>query len=176
MMSFDASLDFDSIDFPPAPSCTASAGASRACSRSGRTRARSCPTGGSTRAELAHVVGGGDLRDVPAVLGRGRLRRHRHGPQVPPDGLDPRPPLRQPPGRRKYAPDGRTVLPPEPDPAKAEAAAIFREAWLRAKADPEYGRLMRRHRALYETPTGPHPSGRRGRTWTRRADPPTTES
>lgn len=59
-------------------------------------------------------------------------------------------------GGRKYAADGRTALPDDPDPVKAEAAAIFREAWRRARADPEYRRLMRRHRALREGAAG-HP-------------------
>jgi hypothetical protein len=52
---------------------------------------------------------------------------------------------------RKYAREGGRVLPPDPDPVKAEAAEVFREAWQRAKADPEYQQLMRRHRERYES-------------------------
>jgi hypothetical protein len=52
---------------------------------------------------------------------------------------------------RKYAEDGATILPPQPDPVKAESAEIFRGAWERAKADPEYRRLMERHRERHET-------------------------
>lgn len=63
---------------------------------------------------------------------------------------------------RKYAADGRTILPVEPDPVKEEVAAIFREAWQRARADPEYRRLMERHRSLHEG------------AWPRPGDLPTT--
>lgn len=53
---------------------------------------------------------------------------------------------------RKYAPVGRTVLPPDPDPMKVEAGRIVREAWRQASADPEYRRLRERHRELHERP------------------------
>lgn len=46
---------------------------------------------------------------------------------------------------------GRDVLPCEPDPVKAESAAIFREKWQEAKEDPEYLRLMKLHRDQHET-------------------------
>jgi hypothetical protein len=62
---------------------------------------------------------------------------------------------------RKYAGDGETVLPPSPDPLKAEAAEVFREAWLRAKADPEYQRLMMRHQDRHETAAAKPPASRR---------------
>ena len=44
---------------------------------------------------------------------------------------------------------GRAMLPFQPDPVKAEAAAIFRAQWLEARADPVYQRLKARHTALY---------------------------
>jgi hypothetical protein len=47
---------------------------------------------------------------------------------------------------RKYAEDGKTVLPREEDPVKAECARIFYEKWQLAKHDPDYGRLAERHR------------------------------
>jgi Domain of unknown function (DUF4385) len=53
---------------------------------------------------------------------------------------------------RKYAPGGEAVLPPEPDPVKAASAEVFREAWQRAMAEPEYRRLGERHRERYESP------------------------
>lgn len=40
------------------------------------------------------------------------------------------------------------------DPAKAESAAIFREALDRVKADPEYLALKARHRERYDPPAG----------------------
>lgn len=46
---------------------------------------------------------------------------------------------------------GRDILPNDPDPVKAESAAIFREKWERAKNDPEYLRLMQIHRDQHET-------------------------
>ncbi len=45
---------------------------------------------------------------------------------------------------------GRSVLPYEPDPVKAESAAIFRAKWEEAKADPTYQRLKKRHLAQFE--------------------------
>ncbi len=47
---------------------------------------------------------------------------------------------------RKYQAGTRDELPPDPDPVKAESAAIFREKWLQAKADPVYERLKEKHR------------------------------
>lgn len=48
-------------------------------------------------------------------------------------------------GGRKYAPGTRDELPRDEDPEKAEAAAVFRAAWDRARADPTYQRLRRRY-------------------------------
>ena len=45
---------------------------------------------------------------------------------------------------------GRSVLPYEPDPVKAESAAIFRAKWEEAKADLTYQRLKKRHLEQYE--------------------------
>lgn len=53
---------------------------------------------------------------------------------------------------RKWAPGRTDVLPREIDPVKAEAAAIFREVWIRAKTDPEYLRLKTAHLARYPDP------------------------
>lgn len=51
------------------------------------------------------------------------------------------------PGGRKYAPGMREVLPFHEDATKAEAATIFRERWEAVKADPEYQRKAKEHRA-----------------------------
>jgi hypothetical protein len=51
---------------------------------------------------------------------------------------------------RKYAEDGKAVLPREEDAQKAESARIFYEKWQKAKADKKYMELMKRHRELYE--------------------------
>jgi hypothetical protein len=51
---------------------------------------------------------------------------------------------------RKYAEDGKTVLPRTEDPIKAESAKIFYEKWQLAKADPIYQALSDRHRTIYE--------------------------
>lgn len=51
-------------------------------------------------------------------------------------------------GGRKYAEDG-SVLPFQNDPVKAESAAIFKAVWERAKQDPDYIRMKRRHREMY---------------------------
>ncbi len=56
-------------------------------------------------------------------------------------------------GGRKYAEDGKTVLPRAEDPVKAEAAAIFRAAWEKAKADASYVRLKRQHQERHERPS-----------------------
>jgi hypothetical protein len=68
-------------------------------------------------------------------------------------------------GGRKYAADGKTVLPRAPDPVKARAAAIFREKWRLVQDDPEYLRLKQRHREQYD-------SGRRSETGPRRRKTP----
>ena len=47
---------------------------------------------------------------------------------------------------RKYQAGTRDELPPDPDPIKAESAAIFREKWLEAKSDPVYRELQENHR------------------------------
>jgi len=44
-------------------------------------------------------------------------------------------------GGRKYAADGTPLLVAEIDPAKAESAVIFHEAWQRAQSDPTYVHL-----------------------------------
>jgi hypothetical protein len=49
-----------------------------------------------------------------------------------------------------------SLLPPDPDPVKAESAEIFREQWKRAENHPEYQAQMREHREKYE---GNEPSG-----------------
>ncbi len=53
---------------------------------------------------------------------------------------------------RKYQAGTRDEMPPDPDPVKAESAAVFREMWIKAKADPHYLALKRQHQAL---PTRP---------------------
>ena len=58
-------------------------------------------------------------------------------------------------GGRKYRAGTKEVLPLDPDPVKARSAEVFREAWLRAKEDPEYLRLMATHREAYESSDGP---------------------
>ena len=55
-------------------------------------------------------------------------------------------------GGRKYAAGTGAPLTEAGDPIKAESAAIFRAVLDRAKADPEYRRLMERHRELYDPP------------------------
>ncbi len=55
-------------------------------------------------------------------------------------------------GGRKYAGDGTTVLPFQEDPAKAESAAIFRERWAAANADPDYVRMKAEHRERHDPP------------------------
>jgi hypothetical protein len=51
---------------------------------------------------------------------------------------------------RKWSADQGEVLPVEPDPVKAEAAAIFYEKYRLAREDPEYQRLKQQHRQMYE--------------------------
>jgi hypothetical protein len=51
---------------------------------------------------------------------------------------------------RKYAEDGKTVLPREEDPVKAESARIFYEVWQRAKTDETYLALKQQHQERYE--------------------------
>jgi hypothetical protein len=50
-------------------------------------------------------------------------------------------------GGRKYGPDGE-VLPLDPDPVKAQSAAIFKAAWERVKADEAYQAAKDEHREL----------------------------
>ena len=45
---------------------------------------------------------------------------------------------------------GRAMRPFEPDPVKAESAAIFRAKWEEAKADPVYLKLKQRHQERHE--------------------------
>jgi hypothetical protein len=54
------------------------------------------------------------------------------------------------PGGRKYAANGKDVLPRQNDPVKAEAAEIFREKWRLARNDEEYLQKKNEHRARYE--------------------------
>ena len=54
-------------------------------------------------------------------------------------------------GGRKYKEGTKEILPLDPDPVKAQSAEIFREAWLRTKEDPEYQRLMAKHREAHES-------------------------
>ena len=49
------------------------------------------------------------------------------------------------PGGRKYAADGKTVLPRHEDPVKAEAARIFYERYVQAREDPDYRRMRAEH-------------------------------
>ena len=56
-------------------------------------------------------------------------------------------------GGRKYKEGTKEILPLDPDPVKARSAEVFREAWLRAKEDPEYQRLMAEHREAHESAT-----------------------
>ncbi len=53
-------------------------------------------------------------------------------------------------GGRKYAKETGEPLGEPGDPIKAESAAIFREAWDRARADLEYVRLKALHRERHE--------------------------
>lgn len=50
-------------------------------------------------------------------------------------------------GGRKWSKDGSHVLPPDPDPEKAESAAIFFEKYRQAKDDPDYHRMKAAHLA-----------------------------
>jgi hypothetical protein len=52
---------------------------------------------------------------------------------------------------RKYAADGKSVLPRDEDPVKAESARIFYEKWQLAKSDPDYQRAKEQHRRRYES-------------------------
>ena len=51
---------------------------------------------------------------------------------------------------RKWSAGRAAVLPPQPDPVKAESARIFSEAYHAAKCDPEYRRRREEHLALVE--------------------------
>lgn len=52
---------------------------------------------------------------------------------------------------RKYAADGKTVLPLDEDPEKAESARIFYEIWQLVREDKDYQRLKDQHRLRYES-------------------------
>ena len=51
---------------------------------------------------------------------------------------------------RKYARDGKKLLPAEKDRLKAISADFFYKKWQKARADKKYLELKRRHRASYE--------------------------
>lgn len=51
---------------------------------------------------------------------------------------------------RKYARDGKEVLPVEQDETKAESAKIFYEKWRLAREDKKYLELKKLHREMYE--------------------------
>jgi hypothetical protein len=52
---------------------------------------------------------------------------------------------------RKYAKDsGKQVLPREEDAEKAESAEIFYQMWKKAREDKEYRELKKRHREKYQ--------------------------
>ena len=48
-------------------------------------------------------------------------------------------------GGRKYQPGTQNERPTDPDPVKAESAAIFKAKWLEAKSNPIYQALKKRH-------------------------------
>lgn len=50
---------------------------------------------------------------------------------------------------RKYAEDGKSVLPRQEDPAKAKSAKIFYEKWQKARMDEKYKELKARHKAKF---------------------------
>lgn len=50
---------------------------------------------------------------------------------------------------RKWSPDRAGVLPPDVDPVKAEAAAIFREVYRQVRDDPVYQARKQRHLDRY---------------------------
>ncbi len=50
---------------------------------------------------------------------------------------------------RKYAPDGKTVLPQDVDPVKAESARIFYGYYQQAKDDPVYLQMRADHKESY---------------------------
>ena len=52
-------------------------------------------------------------------------------------------------GGRKYAENGSLSI-RKGDPAKAESAEIFKQAWEKAKQDEEYRQMMEAHREKYE--------------------------
>ncbi|MHB8108651.1 MAG: DUF4385 domain-containing protein [Syntrophorhabdaceae bacterium] len=51
---------------------------------------------------------------------------------------------------RKYAEDGKRVLPREEDTEKEESGKIFYEMWQKAKADKKYQELKARHKKVFE--------------------------
>jgi hypothetical protein len=56
---------------------------------------------------------------------------------------------------RKYRKGTREVLEREQDPVKAESADIFHEKWKKAREDKDYLEMKKRHRELYEAGTKP---------------------
>ncbi len=52
------------------------------------------------------------------------------------------------------------ILPLEEDPIKAQSAAIFKEAWMRAKTNEQYIQLVQQHRLKYELQEGTNPKKR----------------
>ncbi len=51
---------------------------------------------------------------------------------------------------RKWSAGRAAVLPLDPDPVKAEAAAIFKERWRQVADDPDYRRMRAAHRQRHE--------------------------
>ena len=51
---------------------------------------------------------------------------------------------------RKYAEGSKEILPCEEDPVKAESAKIFYEKWQMAREDKTYLELKKKHQELYE--------------------------
>lgn len=50
---------------------------------------------------------------------------------------------------RKWSEGRSELLADDPDPVKAEAAAVFKAAWDAVRADPEYRRRLAEHRARF---------------------------
>jgi hypothetical protein len=55
---------------------------------------------------------------------------------------------------RKWSEGRSKELPDDVDPLKAESAKIFYAKYLKAKTDPDYLLLMKKHRELYDPLTG----------------------
>ncbi|MBD2184120.1 DUF4385 domain-containing protein [Planktothrix sp. FACHB-1355] len=45
----------------------------------------------------------------------------------------------------------KNLLPNEPDPVKAESAAIFKEKWMQAKTNEKYLQLLEKHKQIHES-------------------------